>query len=63
MNDFKDIMKIPDFKRKIWLVKKDRNEKNDWWVLDDKGMTKERFLRLCDKHKFFAWSYVAWGCK
>ena len=63
MNYFKDILQTPDFNRSIWLVKKDQKGKNDWWILNDKTMTKEDFLRLCDKKKFFAWSYVAWGCK
>lgn len=59
---------MPDFDRTVWLVKKDRNGKNDWWTVDlskaEKGLFLEQWFKdFCDKNKFFAWSYRPYGVK
>jgi len=65
MNRMNDTAIIPDFNREIWLVKKDKKCYNDWFVLEPnayKGLFPECwFKELCDKNKFFAWSYYPWG--
>lgn len=61
MNDFHDIEQVPDFSRTVWLVKKDSNGKNDWWTLNNKNFPKEQWFELCERNKFFAWSYTPWG--
>ena len=66
MNDFHDTAQMPDFDRTVWLVKKDIKGKNDWWTVDlskaDKGMFPgEWFKDLCERCKFFAWSYYPYG--
>jgi hypothetical protein len=68
MNDFHDTTEMPDFDRTVWLVKKDRNGKNDWWTVDlskaENGLFLEQWFKdLCDKEKFFAWSYRPYGVK
>lgn len=56
---------MPDLSRRIFLVKKDRKGYNDWYELSsdvNKGLFPDKwFKNLCDKHKFFAWSYYPYG--
>ena len=65
MNRMIDTAVMPDFSRKIYLVKKDRKGHNDWYELDlsDKTILEDDkwFKNFCDKNKFFAWSYYPYG--
>jgi len=65
MNRMIDTAVMPDFSRKIYLVKKDRKGHNDWYELKPNACDEldicAWFKSLCDKNKFFAWSYYPYG--
>lgn len=65
MNRMNDTAVMPDFNRTVYLVKKDRKGKNDWYELKrnacDSLLPEKWFKDLCDKNKFFAWSYYPYG--
>lgn len=66
MNEFHDTSELPEPNRMVWLVKKDNHGHNDWWTIilseEDKGMPPEQWFKdLCDRNKFFAWSYYPYG--
>lgn len=65
MNRMNDTAILPDLARTVYLVKKDKNGHNDWWILPadscDSFLPEEWFKALCDKHSFFAWSYYPYG--
>lgn len=65
MNRMNDTAIIPDFSRRIYLIRKDRKGYNDWYELSpnvSKSLfTDKWFKNLCDKNKFFVWSYYPYG--
>lgn len=65
MNRMIDTAILPDLSRKVWLVRKDRAGRNDWWELEpnscDSMLPEQWFKRICDKNRFFAWSYYPYG--
>ena len=50
---------IPDFKRTIYLFKKDKKGYNDMWELKG-NLTEQEWKDMCDKNNFFSWSYKPW---
>lgn len=65
MNRMRDTAILPDLNRIVYLVKKDRKGYNDWYELKpnacDSMFPENWFKQLCDKNKFFAWSYYPYG--